>query len=73
MERFFFGAYEDIDDVISFLVSIDFIDFKSKKNTRLHTIEKRYYITEYGLNKVSAELGKLPSLQWYVNTLFLCK
>ncbi len=26
MERFFFGPYEDIDDVIAFLKSIDFID-----------------------------------------------
>ncbi|MGL5277253.1 hypothetical protein [Myroides sp.] len=38
MERFFFGAYEDIDDVIGFLKSIDFIDFTSKKNIGLKTI-----------------------------------
>ncbi len=45
MERFFHGAYEDIDDVIGFLKSIDFIDFSSKKSSDLKTIEKRYYIT----------------------------
>ena len=43
MERFFFGAYEDIDDVIGFLKSINFIDFTSKKSTDLKTIEKTIF------------------------------
>lgn len=73
MERFFFGAYEDIDDVIAFLKSIDFIGFSSKKSSDLKTIEKQYYITNYALNKVSKELVDLPALQWYVERCELIK
>jgi hypothetical protein len=40
MEKFFFGAYEDIDDVIAFLSSIDFIHFVSEKDALLKTIRQ---------------------------------
>ena len=73
MERFFFGAYEDIDDVISFLKSIDFIDFHSRKNSNLQTFEKKYYITEYALNQTRGKFKKSSSLQWYVNRCELIK
>jgi len=73
MERFFFGAYEDIDDVIAFLKSIDFIGFSSKKSTDLKTIEKSYYITDFALNKVSTALVGLPALKWYVDRCELIK
>ena len=66
MERFFFGAYEDIDDVIGFLKSIDFIDFSSKKSTDLKTIEKHYYITERAIRKMDNTISDLSSLQWYI-------
>ena len=65
MERFFFGAYEDIDDVIGFLKSIDFIDFSSKKSTDLKTIEKQYYITETAIRKMNNTISDPSSLQWY--------
>ncbi len=73
MEKFFFGAYEDIDDVVSFLKSIDFIDFSSKKNVNLQTIEKYYYITELAIQKVESNLSKNSSLQWYVERCNLIK
>lgn len=41
MERFLFGAYEDIDNAIAFLDSIDLIKFDSKKSIDLKTIEKK--------------------------------
>ncbi|WP_282124976.1 hypothetical protein [Marinifilum flexuosum] len=67
MERFFFGAYEDIDDVIAFLKSIDFIDFSSKKRSDLKaTIEKKYYITQYAIDKFKKVIDTLPAIQWYV-------
>ncbi|MGV8826719.1 MAG: hypothetical protein ACWA6U_00235 [Breznakibacter sp.] len=67
MERFFFGAYEDIDDVIAFLKSIDFIDFSSKKRSDLKTtIEKKYYITQYAIDKFKSVINTLPAIQWYV-------
>jgi uncharacterized protein with HEPN domain len=73
MERFFFGAYEDIDDVIGFLKSIDFIDFTSRKSTDLKTIEKQYFITETAIQKMKNNISKLPSLQWYTSRCELIK
>jgi hypothetical protein len=73
MERFFFGAYEDIDDVIGFLKSIDFIDFSSKKSTDLKTIEKQYYITETAIQKMDNTISNLSSLQWYTSRCELIK
>lgn len=73
MERFFFGAYEDIDDVISFLKSIDFIDFKSKRSIDLKTIDKHYYITDFSYNKFESSLKKLSSIQWYIKRCMLIK
>lgn len=67
MERFFFGAYEDIDDVIAFLKSIDFIDFTSKKRADLKTtIEKKYYVTQFAIDKFKKVIDTLPAIQWYV-------
>ncbi len=73
MERFFFGAYEDIDDVISFLSSIDFIKFTSKKSSDLKTIEKQYFITEYAISKVSSVIENLPAIKWYLDRCALIK
>jgi hypothetical protein len=73
MERFFFGAYEDIDDVISFLKSIDFIDFKSRRSIDLKTIDKHYYITEYSHDRFENSLKHLPSIQWYIERCNLIK
>lgn len=67
MERFFFGAYEDIDDVIAFLKSIGFIDFTSKKRSDLKVIiEKKYFITQYAIDKFNSVIDTLPAIKWYV-------
>lgn len=73
MERFFFGAYEDIDDVISFLKSIGFIVYQSKKNTQLQNIEKKYYITDYAINKIGDKLNETEYIKWYVDRCYLIK
>ena len=73
MERFFFGAYEDIDDVIGFLKSINFIQFSSKKSSDFRTIEKQYFITETAVQKLQSTLPSLSSLQWYVDRCLLIK
>lgn len=73
MERFFFGAYEDIDDAIGFLKSIGFIEFSSKKSLTLNTIEKRYYITDYALEKVGKEIENFSSFKWYLERCELIK
>ncbi|MBD2315977.1 hypothetical protein [Phormidium tenue] len=67
MEKFFFGAYEDIDDVIAFLKSIDFIDFTSQKDSELKTVSKKYYITNYALTKVNHYSIDKTSLKWYLD------
>jgi hypothetical protein len=67
MEKFFFGAFEYIDDVIGFLKSIDFIDFTSQKDSGLKTFNKKYYITDFALRKCSIFLMQETSLTWYLN------
>ena len=66
MERFFFGAYEDIDDVIGFLKSIGFIGFTSRKNSDLKTIEKQYFVTQLAITKANSAISNLPALEWYI-------
>ncbi len=73
MERFFFGAYEDIDDVIGFLRSIDFIGYSSKKSSDLKTIEKQYFITQHAITKVDSAINDLPALEWYIKRCELIK
>lgn len=73
MEKFFFGAYEDIDDVIGFLKAYGFIEFSSTKSTDLKTVDKKYFVTEYAINKVKNTLPALPTLQWYVERCRLIK
>jgi len=73
MERFFFGAYEDIDDIIGFLQSTDFIKFTSKKAADLKTVEKLYYLTEKGLLKLQSMLPSMPAINWYVQRCELIK
>jgi DNA-binding PadR family transcriptional regulator len=67
MERFFYGAYEDIDDVIAFLKSIGFIEFSSKKSRDLRTIEKHYYITDLAIENFENKKDKMDALKWYIN------
>ncbi len=73
MERFFFGAYEDIDDVIGFLKSIGFIGFTSKKSSDLKTIEKQYFVTQQAIVKTISVIDNLPALEWYVKRCELIK
>lgn len=73
MERFFFGAYEDIDDVIGFLKSIGFIGFTSKKSSDLKTIEKQYFVTQYAVSKANSAISSLPALDWYAKRCELIK
>lgn len=73
MERFFFGAYEDIDNIIAFLKSFGLIDFTSKRSIDLKTVEKKYYITQYSIDKFESKIKDLPALKWYVDRCLLIK
>jgi hypothetical protein len=67
MEKFFFGAYEDIDNVIAFLESYGFIVFKSKRNIELNVIDKQYYVTQYAVEKTDKVISEMDSLKWYID------
>ncbi|MGD1867269.1 MAG: hypothetical protein ACFB0D_22190 [Phormidesmis sp.] len=73
MEKFFFGAYEDIDDVISFLTSINFIEFRSQRSSTLKKIDKIYFVTATAIEKIDDKLLSLDSLDWYVKRCQLIK
>ncbi|GIN07584.1 hypothetical protein J1TS1_17290 [Shouchella clausii] len=74
MLRFFYGAYEDIDHIIAFLVSIGFIEYTSKRNLAGRVFEKVYYLTEYGVNKIEREiLNGLEKAKWYESRCHLIK
>lgn len=73
MLRFFFGAYEDIDNIIAFLKSVNFIHFESKKRTDLKTATKKYYITDTAISKFNEGIENLPALKWYINRCELIK
>ncbi|MNW54763.1 hypothetical protein D3C74_323800 [compost metagenome] len=67
MEKFFFGAYEDIDQVIAFLMSCGFIEYSSERDKSLRVIKKSYYVTNEAHEKMIENLKSLEMLNWYVN------
>jgi len=73
MERFFFGAYEDIDEVIAFLVTIGFIKYKVQRNSVLKLTEKRYYVTNLADEKMKLPMDNIPYLKWYLDRCLLIK
>lgn len=73
MERFFFGAYEDIDNIIAFLVSVGFLHFTTERNITLKVVEKCYYITKLAEDKMKQGIASNSSLKWYVDRCQLIK
>lgn len=73
MERFFFGAYEDINQVIAFLVTVGFIKYTTERDSILRPIEKIYYITNEADVKMKRNMDEMPYLQWYIDRCLLIK
>lgn len=73
MERFFFGAYEDIDHVIAFLISCGFIEYTSERDSNLRVIKKNYYVTKEADQKMNENYKNLEMLNWYVERCELIK
>lgn len=73
MEKFFHGAYESIDDIIAFLISINFIEYESKKRRDGKEYDKIYYLTNFGKEKIENNLKNIPSVEWYFNRCALIK
>lgn len=65
MQRFFFGAWESIDEIISFLESHGLIKFFSRKSSDDRVIDKEYFITHLGSEKIEKGLQELNFLNWY--------
>lgn len=73
MQRFFFGAYDKLDEIILFLWGYGFIKFESKRRLDMTQHQKEYYMTKYGIEKIDTGLSKLPSLKWYIARCKLIK
>jgi hypothetical protein len=73
MQKFFYGAYESIDDVILFLKSVRFINFESKRRSDLQTYDKTYYITKRCIQQVENNLINITSVKWYYDRCQLIK
>jgi hypothetical protein len=73
MRKFLYGAHEDINNAIGFLDSVDLIKFVSKKDVTLRSREKKYFITDFGVNKIINNLPNLPFLKWYDDRCLLIK
>jgi hypothetical protein len=65
MQRFFFGAWESIDEIISFLDSHALIKFFSRKSTDDRVIAKEYFVTNLGSDRIETGLKEIPILNWY--------
>lgn len=73
MDRFFFGAYEPLDDVIAFLVSMNLVDFESIRNKDGAPSFKSYYILPAAMTLMQYNPTDYPSLQWYTDRCKLLK
>ncbi|KQO31344.1 hypothetical protein ASF10_22160 [Flavobacterium sp. Leaf82] len=73
MEKFFHGAYESIDEVIAFHVSIGFLKHESKRRTDGKTYDKTYYITLDCAKKIEGSLKAVSAVQWYFERCELIK
>lgn len=73
MERFLFGAWEYLDDVIAFLISCNLIKYDSNKDSRLYTIDKQYFITELAVERMNRKKRDWGDLLWYVERCKLIK
>lgn len=73
MEKFFYGAYEDIDDIIAFLVSRGLIRYESKLRSNNTVAEKHYYITAKAATSIGKAKSTLSATKWYLNRFEIIK
>lgn len=73
MEKFFHGAYESIDDVIAFYVSVGFIKYDSKRRADGRKYDKIYYITQECADRIEIHLRNVPAIGWFFDRCELIK
>lgn len=67
MIRYFFGAYERLDDALSLLRSRDLIRIKGHKGANNKVLETDFVLTKAGYDICSAAVSQEPILQWYAD------
>lgn len=65
MIRYFFGAYERLDDALSLLRSRELIRITGAKGQNQKVLETDFILTKTGYETCSVALKKEPILQWY--------
>lgn len=73
MEKFFNGAYESIDEVISFHVGVGFLHHESKRRTDGKNYDKQYYITNDCVTRIEEHLKEIAAVKWYFERCELLK
>lgn len=73
MKRFFFGAYQDLDDIIGFLKSVGLVEFRKQTSMGLKDIRKAYFLTQDGILRIERGLANVPSASWYFDRCQLIK
>ncbi len=73
MKRFFFGAYQDLDDIIGFLKSVGLVEFRKQTSLGLKDIRKAYFLTQDGIQRIERGLANVPSASWYFDRCQLIK
>ena len=67
MVRYFFGAYERLDDALSLLRSRDLIRITGIKGSNDKVLETDFILTKFGYDTCSTAVSQEPILQWYAD------
>lgn len=72
MDRFFYGAYERLDEVESFLTAVDFLRVRPQGTADRVQI-KNYYLTQKGYLYVVEDLSRSQEVDWYNKRCMIIK
>ncbi|WP_017757180.1 hypothetical protein [Pseudacidovorax intermedius] len=67
MVRYFFGAYERLDDALSLLRSRDLVRITGTKGANNKVLETDFVLTKTGHDACSMAVTQEPILQWYAD------
>lgn len=67
MVRYFFGAYERLDDALSLLRSRDLVRITGTKGANNKVLETDFVLTKAGHDACSTAVTQEPILQWYAD------
>jgi hypothetical protein len=67
MVRYFFGAYERLDDALSLLRSRDLVRITGIKGANNKVLETDFVLTKTGYDTCSSAVLQEPILQWYAD------